>query len=771
MRHLIRVIFATVLLLSGTVFLSAQTNSGPDYDAWRVIATRAEASVEAGRASDIALEELRAQLVEWRETLGSAQATNATAIRIIENQLAALGPVPEGEIELADISRQRQALTDRLAELQVPVKTAEIAYTEADGLIRGIDGIIRNRQTEELLELGPTPINPIIWPTGLEALQNSLASVGFEVGTAWSNPIQNAEFRKNLPEVLLLLTVAMLLLLRGRRWFEYLATVIQRRSATLWRWLAASAVSLGQIIVPYIGLVALIEAALATELAGLRGERILLVLPDAGFAILVSVWLASRVFPKLDQVEPFIKLPFEERREARVYAGLLGLILAIDLILTELARYDTWSDEAQAVVYFPLFAVTALVFWRLAVLLSHHNRNSSEVGYGDRLVTIWGRLIMAVALIGLSLAAIGYFSAAQRLFFPAISTMQILAAILVLQRIFSAIYAVAIGGEENANDSLVPVFLGILLVIASLPILALIWGARASDLTELWAQFSKGVSIGDTRISPTDFFMFVLVFVAGLTVTRLLQGTMKNTILPKTKIDIGGQNALVSGLGYVGIFLAALIAITTAGIDLSSIALVAGALSVGIGFGLQNVVSNFVSGIILLIERPISEGDWIEVGGNMGYVRGISVRSTRIETFDRTDVIVPNSDLVSGTVTNFTRGNTIGRVIAPVGVAYGTDPRRIEAILLEIAKAHPMVLDNPAPSIVFQGFGASSLDFEIRAIIRDVNWSLTVRSELNYEIAKRFMDEGIEIPFAQTDIWLRNAEALRAPHTSEESSE
>jgi potassium-dependent mechanosensitive channel len=184
-------------------------------------------------------------------------------------------------------------------------------------------------------------------------------------------------------------------------------------------------------------------------------------------------------------------------------------------------------------------------------------------------------------------------------------------------------------------------------------------------------------------------------------------------------------------------------------------------LSVGIGFGLQNLVNNFVSGLILLAERPIRVGDLVVVGGEEGYVRKISVRSTEIETFDRANVLIPNSYFIAEKVKNWTFRNNIRRVSFPVSVGYGSDPHQVRATLLKVAQDNADVLKFPEPFVTLDEFGASSLNFTLYGYVGDINKAGGVRTELAMAVLDAFKEAGIEIPFGATDIALRKADWLR----------
>ncbi|MEQ6248128.1 DUF3772 domain-containing protein [Sulfitobacter sp. HNIBRBA3233] len=760
--------------------LAAQDVPGVDMALWQDVANRAEEAVDDPDTENETLEVLRSRLADFREDFNDARSVNSDRIASLRDQLAALGQAPadsadgstpsqnDAAPEAADVAAQRKELEAQLATLTAPVTRADAAYTRADGLIGEIDSILRARQTEALLEVIESPLNPVYWPQAMAELVYAVEELWDTDRTEEEREAQAELLRKNLPIILLATVAGLVLILRGRKWSTLIVARLRRaetRGLGVWRFV----VSLLRIALPFVGLTLLSFAAIRSGYLGSRGDEIATMIPILGGIILGFRWVSEQLFAR-DEDEALLQLSDSDRRSARWLVSLITVMIIADAILRITLELDEASAAARTVVSFPFTVVMCYALFRIGQLL---RRFGAEVVQDEdeeitrastlaRVVRSLGTGALLVAVAAPLLQAAGYENAADFFLFPFIATLIILGLVLALQRFSADVYGAVTGQGSAAREALMPIVFGMVLLMVAAPALALIWGARVSDLTEIWAAFQRGFAIGTTRISPTDFLTFALIFIAGYLLTRLAQGALKTNVLPKTKIDKGGQNAIVSGLGYIGIFLAALLAITGAGIDLSSLAIVAGALSVGIGFGLQNIVSNFVSGIILLIERPISEGDWIEVsGGQMGYVRDISVRSTRIETFDRTDVIVPNADLVSGTVTNYTRGNTLGRVIIPVGVAYGTDTKRVEAILKEIADAQPMALANPAPAVLFLNFGADALEFEIRMFLRDVNWMMPVKSDVNHAIAARFAEEGIEIPFAQRDVWLRNPEVLR----------
>ncbi|WP_292326981.1 mechanosensitive ion channel domain-containing protein, partial [Mesorhizobium sp.] len=303
--------------------------------------------------------------------------------------------------------------------------------------------------------------------------------------------------------------------------------------------------------------------------------------------------------------------------------------------------------------------------------------------------------------------------------------------------------------DETALDQLglvVSIAINLMIVLVFLPLILLMWGFQPGDI-QAWAyKLATGVTIGSVTISFTGILSGIVVFVIGYFLTRWFQGWLDGSVMARGRVDAGVRNSIRLAVGYAGVAIAGLVGVSAAGIDLSNLALVAGALSLGIGFGLQNVVSNFVSGLILLAERPFKVGDWIVAGDTTGTVKKISVRATEIETFQRQSVILPNSTLINNAVGNWTHRNKLGRVDIKVGVAYGSDVKRVHALLLEIARSHPLVLKNPEPFVLFANFGAAALEFEIRVFLADILNGNIVQNDIRFAIFDEFNSEHIEIP-------------------------
>ncbi|RTZ59003.1 MAG: hypothetical protein DSZ32_01190 [Gammaproteobacteria bacterium] len=285
------------------------------------------------------------------------------------------------------------------------------------------------------------------------------------------------------------------------------------------------------------------------------------------------------------------------------------------------------------------------------------------------------------------------------------------------------------------------------------------WGlSRQSELV-LFESISQGFDVGSFHVVPSRILLAILIFSLVVSLSRLIKKKLARPWVQHTHLDRGAQDAAVTIFGYVGFVLAMLISLSVAGIEFKNIAVIAGALSVGIGFGLQNIVNNFVSGLILLFERPIRAGDWIEVGGTEGYVKSINIRSTEIQTFDRAEVIVPNSELISGQVTNWVLHDPVGRGRIPIGVAYGSDTEKVRDLLTRLVTEQAGVITDShfiePPKVLFREFGDSALNFEVRFFVRDVTRRLGIISEINFAIDKAFREAGIEIPFPQRDVHIR----------------
>lgn len=321
---------------------------------------------------------------------------------------------------------------------------------------------------------------------------------------------------------------------------------------------------------------------------------------------------------------------------------------------------------------------------------------------------------------------------------------------------------------ELADDQIVPGLIWLRLVHlilvggSSIAILLYLWGLSKQTFEVMISQVSSGIELGDYLLEPVSILSAMLVTAFLIALTQFIKRNLTQSWLKHTALSRGAEEATVTITGYAGNLFAIFVGLSIAGINFTNLAIIAGALSVGIGFGLQNIVNNFISGLILLFERPVRRGDWVKVGTTEGYIKNINIRSTVVETFDRADIIVPNSDLISNQVTNMMLHNQYGRVIIPLRIAHGEDPEKVIDLLLKVAEHHPATLREHGElqaQALFRSFGEYAMHFELRCHIKEVEWILIVTSELNIAIHKALREAGIKIPYPQQVVQLQHNSA------------
>ncbi|MEM6623074.1 MAG: DUF3772 domain-containing protein [Pseudomonadota bacterium] len=785
MRILAVLLFCAVTVWSGV----AAAQSSPNGLGMEVIesavaqADRIEASMGRGPMSETAIEEARAGLETDRRTLALIATEIEARLTPLETQLELLGPVPEEGEEPEGIAQQRSRLNEEIATLRTVARRAEQGSARASALLDGLNEMRISRLREQLLQRGPSPVSGERLQSAWDEGARVVSRIRIEVLTRMA--VDDA-MRSLLDRLALPVLIALVALFLGfvlRRWVVGRLTVGLTPETPRSRQVAlAAGITFARLLLPAAGAVLIGVGLMNSGLVGPTGQVFLEAGIEGALVFVAAFALGNAYFAPDNGAIRLSSLDDAAARRAYRWMIGLALVVALDRTFIHAGQDGRAGTNVLAAVNAALLVVGGLMLWRF-VRVTRLGVNVVEAGPSDdpaddddattqptQPIEIALRIaqlaLRASAILAPLLAIAGYYGASRFVFYPAVFSGALIALCVLIYHVMREVSFVFQRQTPEAQAApqvgVIPVLTGFVLSLGALPLLALIWGATVTDLQAGWSRLVDGFRVGETVISPLDFLLFAVVFVVGYMATRALQGVVRRTVLPLTKFDDGAKSAMVAGLGYIGIAIAALIAISTTGLDLSNLAIVAGALSVGIGFGLQNIVNNFVSGIILLIERPIKVGDWVEVGGVHGTVQRVNVRSTEIQTFDRSSMFVPNADLISGTVTNWTHSNNHGRIIVAVGVAYGSDVRHVQKVLQEVAEDHAMLMRRPAPYVVFMGFGADSLDFEIRGVLRDVNWILHVGSDLRFAVYERFMAEGIEIPFAQRDIHIRNVGELGA---------
>ncbi|WP_245256512.1 mechanosensitive ion channel family protein [Bartonella tamiae] len=438
--------------------------------------------------------------------------------------------------------------------------------------------------------------------------------------------------------------------------------------------------------------------------------------------------------------------------------SLLAFVMAADYVMD--AIYHAVSAPTHLVIvksFVSVFLVCIIIF-AISFIKVRHPKTDED------LMTSWPFYIriplILFGLIPIVIAFLGYIGLARFI----VQQIVISGAFLVLMYLgFQTARAIASEGafsqtiigrniakrfnvKDGTMDQLglfTAIFLYFIVLALCIPPIVMQFGFTSHDINNAFKHFLTGFQIGNVSISLIAILTGIVFFLVSWFLVRFFVRWLDNSVLARGKVDSGLRNSISTIIGYCGLALSAVIGLSAAGFNLGSVALIAGGLSLGIGFGLQNIVQNFVSGLILLAERPFKVGDYVETGTVSGIVKRISVRATEVETFKHETMIVPNSSLINNNVGNWTHRNKIGRVDIPLTVPAMIDPQHVVDVLMEIASNVEGVLKNPAPWVNFSSFDSNSLNFSLSVYLPDITATTSATNALRFAIQKRFLDEGI----------------------------
>jgi small-conductance mechanosensitive channel len=715
------------------------------------------------RMDDEGFAMLRADLDRLRVSATAERDQFRQAATTTQTQLDALGPAPAAgqPREAPAVTESRRQLAVRLQSMQDSAKQAELALTRIIALQDEVADEARRQFARQLLYRGTSPFNPDFWRNGSEDIAAVSAQVTSLPEQWWAADEGRRPGRTTLLQIVMVIGVAGILLIPMQRWLSrnYGVHPENETPSAVRRTIAAFTVLLGHTAMPLAVLWAAYGVLAGNQwLGGLVGSMVLMLMQAASIALLARGLAQATLAPR-QPAWALIPLPRPEREKLlRRAAGFaIGMMLLASLVAP--SRVPDFGIAGRNMV---IAAVALFLF--VSNLAFSDPRLWRPLTDDWRPLRLLAGLVFGINLIALIALLLGYYGFAAFLSYGLLGSALTLGAYVVVRvairdglanlaespdsrfRVWRQTLGLS-GPLSTTSQLLLGLLADMVLFILLLIGLAFAWGVSRATLIGYMLELFYGVTIGPVTISLGNILAAVVVLVIGIGITRLLSGGLNARLETQAGIDPGVRNSMVTGLTYAGYLLAIVAGVGVVGLDLSNLAIIAGALSVGIGFGLQNIVNNFVSGLILLIERPVKVGDWVVVGSREGYVRRINVRSTEIETFPRASVIIPNSELISQSVMNWTHRNRLGRIDIALNLSYAADLEKAREILMQCLTEHPDILSMPAPQVIFRDFGAGTLQFALRGHIADVEKRHLIESDLRFAIHKALKDSGVGLPY------------------------